>query len=81
VIARRDNTINLCEMKYTNQAYAIDKKTAAGLLNKIAAFEEETGVRKDICLTLVTTFGVKQNMYSDIVQSEVTLDDLFLRAR
>lgn len=29
-------------------------------------------------LTFVTTFGVKQNMYSGIVQSQVTLDDLFL---
>ena len=26
---------------------------------------------------MVTTYGVKPNMYSNMVQSEVTLDDLF----
>lgn len=30
-----------------------------------------------IQLTFITTFGVKHNMYSGLVQSEVTLDDLF----
>lgn len=28
-------------------------------------------------LTFVTTFGVRQNMYSGLIQSQVTLDDLF----
>ena len=28
-------------------------------------------------LTMVTTYGVRQNSHSGIVQSEVTLDDLF----
>jgi hypothetical protein len=41
------------------------------------AFMEETKTRKAVHLTMVTTFGVKPNMYSDRIQSEVTLEDLF----
>ena len=26
---------------------------------------------------MITTYGVKQNMYSDIARSQVTLEDLF----
>lgn len=35
---------------------------------------------KALHLTFVTTYGVKRNMYSSIVQSEVTMDDLFEQA-
>ncbi len=31
-----------------------------------------------IHLTLVTTFGLKENKYSSLVQSQVVLDDLFV---
>ena len=29
-------------------------------------------------LTFITTYGVKRNAYSNMVQSEVLLDDLFM---
>ena len=28
-------------------------------------------------ISMVTTYGVKENMYSDAVQSQVVMDDLF----
>ena len=37
----------------------------------------ETGTRKSILITMVTSYGVKENMYSDAVQSHVVMDDLF----
>ena len=42
-----------------------------------AAFIRETGTRKSILISMVTTYGVKENMYSDAVQSQVVMDDLF----
>ena len=45
--------------------------------NKIEAFQSETKTRQTVLLTMVTTFGVKANAYSDIVQKTVVLDDLF----
>ena len=35
------------------------------------------GLRKSLMLTLITTYGVKPNLHSEIVQSEVVMDDLF----
>jgi hypothetical protein len=41
-------------------------------------FEEKTGTKKQIFLTLITTMGLKKNIYSeDLVHSEEVLKDLF----
>ena len=44
-------------------------------------FREESKTRKSLVLTFITTFGVKPNMYSNRVQSQVQLDDLFAEAQ
>ncbi|WP_300704309.1 ATP-binding protein [Bacteroides sp.] len=77
VIDRKDQTVNLCEMKYSIAEFVIDKKYDAVLRNKQAAFLSETKTRKSIHLTFVTTYGVKVNAYSSHVQSQVLLEDLF----
>ena len=41
------------------------------------AFVRETRTRKAVHTTMITTYGVKKNMYVDDYQSEVMLDDLF----
>jgi hypothetical protein len=41
-------------------------------------FEEKTGTKKQIFLTMITTMGLKKTMYSeDLVHSEVVMKDLF----
>lgn len=77
VIDRRDRVINICEMKYSINEFTIDKAYDRNLRDKMEAFRLETKTRKALHLTMITTFGVRQNMYSGIVQSQVTLDDLF----
>ena len=74
---RKDGIINLCEMKYSKAEYVITAKEEAGLRNKIAVFEAETRAKKATHLTMVTSFGVKNNIHSGIINSEVLLDDLF----
>ncbi len=77
LIDRFDNTINVCEIKFSNEPFVIDKTYAKNLSKKIDVFEETTKTKKQIFLTMITTFGAKKNMYSeDLVDSEVTLDDL-----
>ena len=44
---------------------------------KLDCFRESTKTKKTLHLTMITTYGVKKNLYSGIVQSEVTVDDLF----
>ena len=78
LIDRRDFVINICEMKYSESEFVIDKKYAGELENKREVFKQERGIKKSLFLTLVTTFGVKQNDYfSQLVQNSVTMDALF----
>ncbi len=41
------------------------------------SFGRETRTRKAVHTTMITTYGVKKNMYVDDYQFEVMLDDLF----
>lgn len=77
VIDRSDNVINLCEMKFSNDEYEINIDDEEDLRHKISAFQKHTKTRKALHLTMVTTFGIKRNTYSDIAQSQVTLEQLF----
>ena len=77
IIDRNDNTINLCEMKYSNKPFTIDKEYQRNLLNKIDCVQEYTGHKRTIILTMITTYGIEHNGYWNIVQKEVTTDDLF----
>jgi uncharacterized protein len=82
VIERRDQVINLCEMKYSINPYLIDKQYAAELRNKIGVFKSETGTRKSVFLTFVTTFGVEKNSHSlGLVQNDITMDALFVNTK
>jgi hypothetical protein len=77
VIDRRDQVINLCEMKYSINPYEIDKKYDAELRNKVGTFRTETKTRKSVLMTMVTTFGLKNNQYSGNVQNDLKMDCLF----
>ena len=77
MIDRKDDTINICEIKYAQDQFEITKDYEANITNKLNAFRQESGTRKTLHLTFITTYGVKQNSYSNIVQSEITLDDIF----
>ncbi len=79
VIDRRDQVVNLCEMKYSLSPFAIDKKYEAELRNKISVFQSETNTRKSVFLTFITTFGLKSNAHSvGLVQNDITMDAWFL---
>ena len=77
LIERRDRVINICEMKFSINEYVIDKTYDMNLRNKIETFRRMTNCKKSLQTTMITTYGVKKNKYSNIVQSEVSLDDLF----
>jgi len=77
VIARGDQVINLCEMKYASSEYMIDKVTDLNLRNKRSAFIAETRTRKAAHTTMITTYGLRRNSYQAGIPFEITLDDLF----
>lgn len=77
LIDRNDQVINMCEMKFSLSEFVIDADYEKSLRNKKSIFIQSTGTRKAIHTTLVTTFGLRQNSHSGVVQNEVLLDDLF----
>lgn len=78
LIDRRDQTINLCEMKFHEMEFRISKKYAQELKNKRNIFREITGTRKNIFITMVTASGLADNPYSrEIVANSLTLESLF----
>ena len=77
IIDRKDGIINLCEIKFSNTQFAIDKDYEENLRNKIAAFQNETKTKKAVHLLMLTTFGLQKNKYFSIAQKEIVLDDLF----
>ncbi|MDR1973151.1 MAG: AAA family ATPase [Bacteroidales bacterium] len=78
LIERNDRIINLCEMKYAVDEFVIDKRYDEILRKKRTSLCEQTKTRKAIHITMITTNGVKRNMYWNNIQSEVTVDDLFV---
>ena len=77
LITRKDQVINLCEMKYSGAEYTITEKFDRALRNKISDLRMVTGTKYAIHPTLVTTYGMVENSYSQEIQAVVTLDDLF----
>ncbi len=78
VISRKDRVINLCEMKYSITEFAVTKSYDENLRNKYSDFLIASKTRNSVHLTLVTTYGLKQNTYSGRFQAVVTSDDLFI---
>lgn len=80
LIDRSDRIINVCEIKFSRGEFTIDKAYATNLRNKIDRFSNVKGNRKkNLFLTMITTFGVVENKYSlELVQNEITLSDLFV---
>ena len=77
LIVRRDQVINLCEMKYSGTEYSYTGKDDRSMQNKISDLRRLTKTKFAIHPTLITTYGLVNNMYSANIQSLVTMEDLF----
>ena len=77
LIDRNDDTINLCEMKYTNAEYTITEEEDEKIRNRIEAFVRETETEKTVLLTMITSFGLTPGGYSNDIHCQLTMADLF----
>lgn len=78
LIERRDRVINLCEMKFSSGEYVITKEYKEKLVKRRELFRRVTGTKYALHLTMITSYGVKNNANSNVIQSQVTMDDLFV---
>ena len=78
LIVRKDQVVNLCEVKYSQAEYALTAKEAENIRRRIHDFMTATGTRYAIYPTLITTHGMVANSYSEQIQSVIVMDDLFI---
>lgn len=78
LIGRKDQIINLCEMKFSNVLFTITEKTLHSINNKINDLRLVTKTKYAIHPTLVTPIGLKGNSNALSIQAVIILDDLFL---
>lgn len=77
LITRNDNVVNMCEIKYYGGEFAVNKEYYAKLLGRQTLLAQNLPKRMAIHNTMITTFGVTPNEYSNIFVNVITLDDLF----
>lgn len=75
---RNDGVISLCEIKYANSPFKIDKDYAKTLERKKEVYQQVSQTSKQIMISMVTTFGLKPSDYAeDLIFSHCTLEALF----
>ena len=77
MIVRKDQIINLCEMKFSRKRFAITAKVDEEIRKKESDFLSVTGTRHAVHTTLVTPYGVADGSYAGHIQNVITADDLF----
>lgn len=79
LIDRSDQSINLCEIKYSTKEYVVTKQGVENLHTKKRVFAYHTKTKKHLFTTLITTMGVIENEHQlHEVDQVVTMEDLFI---
>ena len=77
LIERADNVLDICEMKYSQTSYALTSGYRNTLLNKAGRLSDETAGKQAVHIVMVTVNGLVRNQYTDIINNEITIEDLF----
>lgn len=78
VIERADGIVNLCEMKYTQQPYALDKEEAEKISRRMDPLRMLNRKRHNVQCILVTKQEARRNgHYNSMINNNITLEDLF----
>lgn len=77
IIDRDDHIYNMCEMKFYNKEFVVDKKYYNKILDRTDSLVGAISKNAAVHSTLVTTTGLKKNEYSGAFVKVITLDDLF----
>ena len=78
VIERKDDIINLVEIKYYESKYIITSNYVDNLARKKNDFVEVTKTKSAIHLTFIALNDVEENSYSKELQSIINVNDLFI---
>ena len=77
LIDRKDDVINVCEIKYTQDEYSISASYEKELIQKLEVLRKESKTKKSLFLTMISFGGIKNNAHKNVVTCELTGEDLF----
>ena len=77
LIQRKDNIVNMCEMKFYSEEFTVSKDYHKTLVRRTNTLMEHLKRKNAIQTTLVTTYGLTRNEYASDFVHVVTIDDLF----
>lgn len=77
LISRKDNIVNMCEMKFYGKEFLVSKTYDRVLAHRQFLLSGKINKRSVIHPTLITTYGLTYNEYSGNFFHVITLDDLF----
>ena len=77
LIERKDNVVNMCEIKFYSDEFSVDKDYDMVLRHRHQLLSAELSKKQMVHNTLITTYGLKYNSYSGDFASVITMDDLF----
>ena len=78
VIDRADGMATICEMKYSKDDYTLTEGEYKKIVHRMETFQKETGYKGGVQASIVTTFSLQNNMYSEISPIPITMNELFV---
>jgi len=78
LIERSDNVFNICEIKYYNSLFIIDKDYYEHIKYRADLFKKLSKTNKAIKNTFITVYGLSDGVYNRVVDNQLILDDLFV---
>ena len=78
LLQRADGFTDICEIKHTKDTFVIDSSYAKILEHKRETFAKLSKDKQTLHIVMITVSGVAHNEYWNIIQNEITLDDLFV---
>ena len=77
IIDRKDHVVNMCEIKFYNDEFTVNKDYHLTLVRRRNMLREMIPRKSTVHNTLITTYGLRRNEYYGDFVRIVTMDDLF----
>lgn len=77
LIERSDNIVNMCEIKFLGDEFAVDKNYDIKLRNRRTVLQKYIPKKCAIHSTLITTYGLKENEYRWDFENVITIEEFF----
>ncbi len=82
LIDRKDATINLCECKFYESDFTIDKEYAQKIKRRKVLFAQESGTKKLLINTFISNEDIIENPYSlEVVDAFIHVNELIKKAQ